>query len=155
MSKILAIDPGRVRVGLAISDIERKFSFPLETVTRRDPVKDAARFRAIFAEESIGLLLVGLPLHNDGREGDSAREARAFGDWLAALVGVPVRYYDERFTTVEAESILRNAGLSHQKRKERRDQLAAQILLQTFLDAGCPMEEPSREETGQLDGEAG
>lgn len=136
--KILAIDSGRVRIGLAISDADRKFAFPLETWTRRDPAKDAAHFRAVVAEESIVLLLVGLPLHNDGREGDSARAAREFGDWLAGELGLPVRYYDERFTTVQAEALLWDAGLSHAQRKARRDRVAAQILLATFLEAGCP-----------------
>jgi putative Holliday junction resolvase len=140
--KILAIDPGRVRLGLAISDVDRKFSFPLETYTRRDPAKDLAHLRALVTEEGIALLLVGLPIHNDGREGDSAREARALGDWLGGELGLPVRYFDERFTTVEAESILWEAGLTHRQRKERRDRVAAQILLQTFLDAGCPERDP-------------
>lgn len=137
-TKILAIDPGQVRLGLAISDAERRFSFPLETYTRRDPQRDLAHLRAIVAEEGVGLLLIGLPLHTDGREGESARLARVFGDALATQLGLPVRYYDERFTTVEAESILWNAGLTHRQRKERRDRLAAQILLQTYLAAGCP-----------------
>ncbi len=141
-TKILAIDPGQVRLGLAISDGDRKFAFPLETYTRRDPLRDAAHLRAIVVAEGVGLLLVGLPLHTDGREGESARLARVFGDALAGQLGLPVRYFDERFTTVEAEAILWGAGLTHRQRKERRDRLAAQILLQTFLDAGCP-EEPA------------
>jgi putative Holliday junction resolvase len=136
--KILAIDSGRVRLGLAISDVDRKFSFPLETYTRRDPAKDLAHLRAVVAEEGIAMLLVGLPIHNDGREGDSVREARALGDWLAAELALPVRYYDERFTTVQAEALLWNAGLTHAQRKARRDRVAAQILLQTYLEAGCP-----------------
>jgi len=140
MTKILAIDPGLARIGLAISDADRKFAFPLETYTRRDPTRDLAHLRAVVAEEAVGLLLVGLPLLNDGREGDSARQARALGDWLAAELKLPVVYYDERFTTVQAEAILWEAGLTHRQRKDRRDRLAAQILLQTFIVAGCPVD---------------
>jgi putative Holliday junction resolvase len=85
-------------------------------------------------------MVVGLPVHNDGREGEKARAARGFGGLLSAWTGIPVLYHDERFTTVEAERILRDKGLSPAKRKAQRDRLAAQILLQGYLDAGCPAE---------------
>lgn len=136
--RLLAIDFGSIRVGLAVSDPDRKFSFPLTTLERRNPEQDAAFFRATVVEEQIGQLVVGLPLHLDGREGQKAIEARAFGAWLAQVTGLPVVFWDERFTTVEAESALWAAGLTHQKRKDRRDRVAAQILLQSYLDAGCP-----------------
>ena len=64
--------------------------------------------------------------------------ARAFGQWLSAITGRPVVYFDERYSTVEAEHRLLDAGLTRQKRKARRDKLAAQIVLQAYLDAGCP-----------------
>ena len=84
--------------------------------------------------------MVGLPVHTDGREGVKAVEARAFGRWLAETTGLPVVFWDERFSTVEAESALWQAGLTHKRRKARRDRVAAQILLQAYLDAGCPGE---------------
>ncbi len=90
--------------------------------------------------EEIGGLVVGLPIHLDGREGVKAGEARAFGAWLSAQTGLTVVFYDERFTTVQAESALWQAGLTHKRRKERRDKVAAQMLLQAYLDAGCPPE---------------
>jgi putative Holliday junction resolvase len=80
-------------------------------------------------------------VHLDGREGPKAEAARAFGRWLGDTTGLPVVFWDERFTTVEAESHLWAAGLTHKRRRERRDQVAAQILLQTYLDAGCPAEQ--------------
>lgn len=147
--RILAIDPGSVRIGLAVSDPERKFAFPLATYTRRDRAQDAAQFRAVVAQERPSLLLVGLPVHLDGREGPKARAARAFGSWLAEVTGVPVQFWDERFTTTQAESHLWEAGLTHKKRKARRDRVAAQILLQGYLDAGCP----TTEGAGPLQGE--
>src|SRR5262245_47543064 len=139
-TRLLGVDFGRVRVGLAVSDPDCKIAFPLATYERRDAEKDAAHFRALVTEEGIGRLVVGLPVHLDGREGEKAIEARAFGAWLAQATGLPVVFWDERFTTVEAESALWQAGLSHKKRHERRDRVAAQILLQAYLDAGCPEE---------------
>jgi putative Holliday junction resolvase len=127
-----------VRIGLAISDPECKIAFPLTTYERHDEETDAAFFRELVEEEQIARLIVGLPLHLDGREGQKAVEARTFGSWLAAITSLAVVFWDERFTTVEAESALWNAGLTHRRRKERRDRVAAQILLQSYLDAGCP-----------------
>ncbi len=141
-TRLLGVDFGHVRVGLAVSDPDRKFAFPLATYQRRGPQADATHFRSVVEAEEVGGLVVGLPLHLDGREGEKAREARAFGAWLASVTGLPVVFWDERFTTVEAESHLWNAGLTHKKRKDRRDRVAAQILLQSYLDAGCPPERP-------------
>ena len=138
--RLLGVDYGQVRVGLAVSDPDRKFAFPLTIYERRDSVRDAAYFRALITEEDVGGLVVGLPVHLDGREGQKAVEARTFGTWLAAATQVPVVFYDERFTTVQAESALWAAGLTHKRRKERRDKVAAQMLLQAYLDAGCPPE---------------
>jgi putative Holliday junction resolvase len=139
-SRLLGVDFGSVRIGLAISDADRKIAFPLEIRQRQGADADAAYFRALVEREEVAGLVVGLPVHLDGREGGKAREARAFGAWLATQTGLPLVFYDERFTTVEAESALWNAGLTHKRRKERRDKVAAQMLLQSYLDAGCPSE---------------
>jgi putative Holliday junction resolvase len=136
--RLLGVDYGTVRIGLAISDPDRKIAFPLTTYTRRDRDADAAWFRDIVAKESVSALVVGLPVHTTGREGQKAGEARAFGAWLAEATRQPVVFYDERFTTVLAEAALWEAGLTHKKRKARRDRVAAQMLLQAYLDAGCP-----------------
>jgi putative Holliday junction resolvase len=146
-TKLLGVDYGSVRVGLAVTDPERKFAFPLGTYHRRSRDEDAAFFRELAVREEVGGLVVGLPLHTDGREGQKAAEARAFGRWLAELTRLPTAFFDERFTTAQAESALWSAGLTHAKRKERRDRVAAQILLQAYLEAGCPADEG----TGPLD----
>ncbi|MCI0457869.1 MAG: Holliday junction resolvase RuvX [Gemmataceae bacterium] len=148
--RLLGVDYGTVRVGLAVSDPERRLASPLATYARRGREQDAAYFRALVKEEGVGGILVGLPVHTDGREGPKAVEARQFGKWLAEATGLPVAFYDERFTTVEAEGLLWEAGLTHKQRKERRDRVAAQILLQSYLDAGCPAEESA----GPLEGES-
>lgn len=139
-TRLLAIDPGKVRLGLAISDADRRIASPLTTYTRRDPKQDASFFKKIVEEEEVGQIVIGLPVHLNGSEGEQAKAARKFGVWLQGATGLPCVFYDERYTTSEAESSLWNAGLTHKKRKERRDRVAAQILLQAYLDAGCPAE---------------
>lgn len=135
---LLGVDFGTVRIGLAISDPDRKIASPLTTLARQGPKRDAESFHKLVAEHRIAGLIVGLPVHLDGREGNKAREARAFGTWLGEITRLPVVYFDERFTTVHAEDALWQAGLTHQRRKARRDRVAAQMLLQAYLDAGCP-----------------
>jgi putative Holliday junction resolvase len=139
-TRLLGVDFGSVRVGLAVSDPGRKLAFPLEVRERRGGAADADYFRAVARREEIAGLVVGLPVHLSGQEGAKAAEARAFGGWLAQQTGLPVVFYDERFTTVQAESALWEAGLTHKRRKQRRDKVAAQMLLQAYLDAGCPAE---------------
>ena len=143
-TRLLGVDYGHKRVGLAVSDPGRKIAFPLTTHERGAREQDAAFFLGIVAEEEVGKIVLGLPVHLDGREGQKAQEVRAFGAWLAETMGLPVVYFDERFTTVEAESALWEAGLTHKKRKARRDRVAAQILLQAYLDAGCPEDPQAR-----------
>jgi putative Holliday junction resolvase len=137
-TRILGVDYGTVRIGLAVTDPERKIAFPLATHTRNGEERDAIFFRQLMEQEEIGAIVVGLPIHLSGREGQKAAKARAFAKWLGDVTGLPVAFADERFTTVEAESALWQAGLTHKKRKTRRDKIAAQMLLQAYLDAGCP-----------------
>ena len=135
---MLGVDFGDVRVGLAISDSDRKIAFPLATYTRQSRERDAAYFRGVIAEERVIGLVIGLPVHLNGNEGQKATAARTFGAWLTEATGLSATFWDERFSTVEAESALWAAGLTHKQRKARRDKVAAQILLQAYLDAGCP-----------------
>jgi putative Holliday junction resolvase len=143
-SRLLGVDYGHVRIGLAVSDKVRRIASPLLTYQRRGPESDSRFFRELIPQEEIGQIIVGLPLHLSGREGEKARESRAFGKWLAEQTGLRVILWDERFSTVEAESALWEAGLTHKRRKARRDRVAAQMFLQSYLDAGCPGEQPSR-----------
>lgn len=141
-TRLLGVDFGKARLGLAVSDPERRLASPLTTYARRDRQQDARFLKQVVEEQEVAQIVLGLPVHLDGREGPSAAAARQFGDWLQKAAGVPVVYWDERFTTVEAESALWSAGLTHKRRKERRDRVAAQMLLQNYLDAGCPAETP-------------
>jgi putative pre-16S rRNA nuclease len=139
-TRLLGVDYGTVRIGLAVTDSDRVIASPLEVRERKGPDADVAYFRVLVEREQIGGIVVGLPLHTSGREGVKAEEARAFGGWLKGVTGLPVVYADERFSTAFAESALWAAGLTHKKRKQRRDAVAAQVMLQAFLEAGCPPE---------------
>lgn len=137
---MLGVDFGTVRIGLAITDADRIIASPLEIRQRQGVEKDAAYFKSLVEREQIGGLVVGLPLHTNGREGVKADESRAFGKWLGEVTGLTVIFADERFSTAFAESALWAAGLTHKKRKARRDAVAAQVMLQAFIEAGCPPE---------------
>ena len=133
--RIAGIDYGTVRIGIAVTDPDRTIASPLETYTRRNEVLDRERFVRLAKEERLALFVVGLPVHLDGRESQKSFEARQFGEWLTAATGVPVEYFDERFTTHEAELALAGAKLTKKKRKERLDKLAAQIMLAAYLES--------------------
>jgi putative Holliday junction resolvase len=133
--RIAGIDFGTVRLGIALSDARRTIASPYENYTRRSPQADAERLRLLVAEEQVALFVVGLPVHLDGRESQKSREARQFGVWLQEATGVPVEYFDERFTSAEAERFLGAAELTKKKRKARLDMLAAQIMLTAYLES--------------------
>jgi putative Holliday junction resolvase len=134
--RVAAIDYGTVRIGIAISDARRTLASPLENYTRRSRQVDGEHLRRLAIEENIVLFVVGLPVHLDGRESQKSREARDFGKWLGEITGKPVEYFDERFTSAEAERYLGAAELTKKKRKARLDMLAAQILLTAYLESG-------------------
>lgn len=142
--RVIAVDYGTVRIGLAISDPERTLASPHSIYARRDLATDAKYFAKLAAEERVSRFVVGLPVHNDGQESQKSYEAREFGKWLGATTNVPVDYFDERFTTAQAEEHLLAAGLTKKRRKERLDMLAAQILLTAYLEAGCQSDEAPR-----------
>jgi putative Holliday junction resolvase len=143
-TRVLGVDPGRARLGLAVSDPERRIASPLTTWPRRDREQDGRFLRELVETEEVGVIVIGLPVHLDGREGVQAQAAREFGAWLGKLTGLPCVFWDERFTTREAEAHLWDAGLTHKQRQARRDRVAAQIMLQAYLDAGCPPETSPR-----------
>ena len=119
----LGVDPGEARVGIAACDEEERVAVPLEVA----PASAAfPAIRAIAAREGVGGIVVGLPLLLDGREGAAAAAARALGERLARRLELPVEYEDERLTSVAAE----RGG----KRDEDRDDIAAALLLQQFID---------------------
>jgi putative Holliday junction resolvase len=134
--RIAGIDYGTVRVGIALADTEVGIASPYANYTRRTAELDAAYFAQLAEDEQIGRFVVGLPVHLHGGESQKSAEARNFGEWLGTLTGVPVVFFDERFTTAEAEELLGAAKLTKKKRQARRDQLAAQIMLTAYLESG-------------------
>lgn len=134
--RIAAIDYGTVRLGIAVADTEVRIASPYANYTRRGPAGDAKYLRSLVRDEQIKLVVVGLPVHLNGDESQKSYEARQFAAWLTAETGVPVEFFDERFTSAQAEEILLAAELTSKQRKARRDQLAAQILLTSYLEAG-------------------
>ncbi len=133
--RLLGLDHGQVRIGVAICDPDRKVASPLEIRTVKNPEKDGNYFRDLIRNNNIVGVVIGLPIMLDGTEQTAAAKCRAFGTWFATATGLPVAYWDERFTSAAAEDMLLEAGLTHKQRKERRDKLAAMLLLQSFLDA--------------------
>jgi putative Holliday junction resolvase len=134
--RIVGIDYGTVRVGIAMADTEIGIASPLANYTRRTAELDAAYFRQLANDERVSRFVIGLPVHLDGRESQKSLEARTFGQWLNKATGVHVDYFDERFTSAEADEILGTAKLTKKQRQSRRDQLAAQIMLTAYLESG-------------------
>ena len=132
--RLLGVDMGNARIGLAVCDREQTMATPLDQLQRKTPEYDAAAFTRIVIAEEIAGLVVGLPLDINGGIGTQAQAYRVYGEWLATVVQRPVAFFDERFTTVAAEEMLWDAGLTHKKRKERRDKLAATLILQGYLE---------------------
>ncbi|HEV2968475.1 MAG TPA: Holliday junction resolvase RuvX [Pirellulales bacterium] len=134
--RLAGIDYGTVRIGIAVTDPEQRLASPFENYTRRGEAADAAYFKRLAADERIARFVVGLPIHLDGRESQKSAEARKFGAWLEQTTGVPVVFFDERFTSAEAEHHLTAAKMTKKKRRARLDKLAAQILLAAYLESG-------------------
>lgn len=140
--RLAGIDYGTVRIGVAVCDRRRTLASPYATLRRGRPEADAAWFRRLAAEEQIVGFVVGLPVKADGSEGPQAVAARRFGSWLAKVTGLPVVYFDERFTTIEAQQALSAAGVRAAQARQRLDMLAAQALLAAYLESTTPTGPP-------------
>jgi putative Holliday junction resolvase len=132
---VLGIDLGKKRIGLAISDPTERVALPAGILESRGRKADVAAIRSLALERGIRHVVVGLPLHMDGRAGPEAAAARAFASALESALGLPVETLDERWSSVEAERTLRETGQSGRKRRPgAADTLAATLLLRTFLE---------------------
>lgn len=144
LGRILALDLGKKRIGLALSDelgLTAQGLDTLERVGRRD---DVEALRRLAADNNVKLILIGDPLHMSGGQSRQSEYTRDFARQLEYKTGLPIRFWDERWTSREAERTLRGSGIAHNQRKPAIDRLSAVILLQSYLDSGqARMEEPA------------
>lgn len=136
--RVLALDFGKRRIGLAISDELGITAQGLETLQRTKVREDLHRLAQLIAEKGVSLILMGNPLHMSGAESRQAEHVREFASRLHAATGVDVEFWDERLTTVAAQRVLKESGISIQKRAQAVDRLAAVILLESYLDSRHP-----------------
>jgi putative holliday junction resolvase len=142
--RIVALDVGRKRIGIAVSDPLRIAVRGLPTLQRTRIREDLETLTRLFQEMEPALVLVGLPLHLSGEDSRQTTYVRDFAAKLEAASGAPVRLWDERLTTVEAEGLLREQGVKFEDRRKHVDQMAAIVLLQSYLAAAPPGEGDSQ-----------
>lgn len=149
--RVLALDLGKKRIGLALSDPLGITAQGLPTLQRTTLRADVAELDRIAAEHDVSLILMGLPLHMDGREGRQVQYTREFAEYFTGRTGRAVQFWDERMTSIEAGRVLRDSGISIAKRAKAVDRLSAQILLESYLSTG----EPTIEETDDEESTSG
>ena len=134
MTRVVGIDLGSRRIGVAVSDGLGLTAQPRATIARHGGLRDLDAIAQVVREVGATQIVLGLPLDCDGNESDAARRARAFGERLGAHLALPVELIDESFSTVEAEEVLLAADVSRKRRKEVVDKMAAAVILQRWLD---------------------
>ena len=133
--RILALDHGTVRIGVAVSDELKMLAHPLEFIPA-DPFADfLVRLKEIIREKEVELILIGMPRNMNGSYGPAALKVQVFVAALKDAITVPIKAWDERLTSVQANKILRDNKVRGDKRKEQVDKMAAAILLQSYLDS--------------------
>ena len=135
MARILAVDYGEKRIGLAVSDELGITASPLTTLMHRSDEETVRHIAQLASKLKVAQIVIGLPRRTDEREGEMERRVKAFAEKLRQAVSVPIVLFDERFTTRIAEQVLLEADLSRRKRKQVRDRLSAVILLLSYLDS--------------------
>ncbi|MEM9410156.1 MAG: Holliday junction resolvase RuvX [Planctomycetota bacterium] len=133
--RLLGIDFGTVRVGIALCDEGQIIASPYETYNRRNERLDRQFFESLAQETAAVGLVVGLPVHMSGDESQKSIEAREFGNWLSSVTGLPVTWVDERYSTAFARELLRAQNLTGKKAKAKLDKVAAQAILSVYLES--------------------
>ncbi len=132
---VLALDYGAKRIGMAVSDVDGQFAFPAGVLERCGLARDLEALTAVIREREVARVVVGLPIHLDGRRGPEAEAARRFARAVGNTSGLPVELLDERWTSREAEQALREVQPRRKKRQNAKlDAAAAALLLRTFLE---------------------
>jgi putative Holliday junction resolvase len=136
MGRVMALDVGNVRIGIAVSDLMGIIANPLETYTRKCNLAVDAQYIADLAKQKeVSLFVSGLPLSLSGGENEQTLKTREFIDELQKHTDIPVKYLDERFTTLSAERVLIQGNVRRENRKKVIDKVAATIILQNYLDS--------------------
>lgn len=135
--RILALDHGTVRIGLAVSDEMKLFAQPLEYLPAEPFAEFIQRLKAIVKEKEVDLIVVGMPRNMDGSYGPAAQRVREFVIALKEAIPMPIRTWDERLTSVTANRLLSEGNVRGEKRKEKVDKVAAAVLLQSYLDSAA------------------
>jgi len=132
--RILALDHGTKRIGVAVSDETKTIAQPLEYIPAEPFADFLARLKQLLIEKEVDLVLIGLPRNMNGSYGPAAQKVEAFAAVLRTAITVPIKTWDERLTSAQANRILIQAKVRRDKRKEKVDKMAAAILLQSYLD---------------------
>jgi putative Holliday junction resolvase len=135
--RILALDHGSKRIGVAVSDETKTIAQPLEYIPAEPFAGFLDRLKQLIREKEVSLILVGLPRNMDGSYGPAAEKVQTFVGVLGGAIIVPIKMWDERLTSAQANRVLIQGGARRAKRKEKVDQTAAAILLQSYLDGSA------------------
>ena len=133
--KLLALDLGEKRIGVALSDTLKIVAQPFDVFPRTSRKADFEYVQAIVERESVSQIVVGLPITMSGEEGTMAQWARDYGTDLGQTLGVPVVFWDESLTSMQAERAMREYGLSRKQMKKKVDAVAAALILQSYLES--------------------
>ena len=135
--RIMGIDYGKVRIGIALTDLLKTIASPYEVYKSVSLQKDVEYFVKLVKEKEVEKIVLGLPLNMDGSQGERAKRTRIFGEMLERACSVPVVYQDERLSSVEAENYLLDGDVRRDKRKNLIDKVAATIILEDYLRTIC------------------
>ena len=135
--RVLAIDHGTKRMGIAVSDPSGMIALPLEFIPAEPSNAFLARLKTLIHEKEVELILVGMPRNMDGSYGPAAAKVQEFLALLKETIAIPIKTWDERLTSTQANRMLLQTDMRRKERKQKVDQAAAAILLQSFLDSRC------------------
>ena len=141
VGRLLGVDYGTKRLGFAVCNAEQTIASPVENYTRQTLLVDAKCVQRLVSEYRIVGLVVGLPVHLSGQESQKSRESKSFGAWLQQITKLPIAYADERYSSAFAEQHLMSLSFTKKKRQARLDMLAAQAILQAYIE-GKRLAEP-------------
>ena len=133
--RILALDHGTVRIGVALSDELKMMASPLEFIPAEPFAEVLTRLKALVREKEVELIVIGMPRNMDGSYGPAAEKVREFATALKDALAIPLRMWDERLSSTQANRMMAEGGVKRDKRKEKVDGMAAAIFLQSYLDA--------------------